>query len=100
MHGKKMPISRDISVPQRDEKPTEDSVRLAKGTPSDANVVKVMGFGKDDLLFRSDSVGTVEWHDSDGRPVALLVRIKPDMWGFSRRGEPDWLQVLGKYGNG
>ena len=58
-----------------------------------------MGFNKDDVLFRSDKVGTVQWRDSDGAIVALLVRMKPDVWGFSRRGDYDWEEVLSIYGN-
>lgn len=70
----------------------EDSV----GSP---NSVTVMGFDRSDVMFRSDKVGTVQWRDSDGRIVALLVRMKPDIWGFSRRGDDDWSEVLRIYGN-
>ena len=63
------------------------------------NMVTVMGFDKSDVLFRSDQVGTVQWCDGEGAVVALLVRIKPDIWGFSRRGDDDWPEVLRIYGN-
>jgi hypothetical protein len=95
-HGK-MPISRDISVNVPsvtvDDGP---SVNASKASPS---LVTVMGFDKKDVLFRSDKVGTVQWRDSRGDIVALLVRLKPDVWGFSRRGDDDWEEVLGIYGN-
>lgn len=61
-------------------------------------LVTVMGFDKSDVLFRSDKVGTVQWRGSDGRIVALLVRLRPDIWGFSRKGDDDWDEVLKIYG--
>ena len=63
------------------------------------NLVTVMGFGKNDVLFKSDEVGTVQWRDSSGEIVALLVRLKPDIWGFSKRGDDDWQETLEIYGN-
>ena len=63
------------------------------------NMVTVTGFDKSDVLFRSDKVGSVQWRDSEGKIVAILVRIKPDIWGFSKRGDEDWTQVLGIYGS-
>lgn len=67
-----------------------------KSTPA---LVTVMGFDKSDVLFRSSQVGTVQWRDSSGKIVALLVRLKPDIWGFSRAGDDDWDEVLKIYGN-
>ncbi|MBQ3342562.1 MAG: hypothetical protein IJG84_11750 [Kiritimatiellae bacterium] len=97
MHPVKMPISRDISV-KRPAVSGDDgpSVLESKAAPS---LVTVIGFDKSDVLFRSDKVGTVQWRDSKGEIVALLVRMKPDVWGFSRRGDNDWQEVLGIYGN-
>ena len=66
---------------------------------SGSGLVTVMGFDRKDVLFRSDSVGAVQWRDSNGKIVALLVRLKPDMWGFSNRGDDDWEEVLEMYGN-
>lgn len=62
-------------------------------------LVTVMGFDKSDVLFRSSQVGTVQWRDSSGKIVALLVRLKPDIWGFSKAGDDDWDEVLKIYGN-
>ena len=74
----------------------ESSVADSKASP---NLVTVMGFGNKDVLFRSDEVGVVQWRDSSGEIVALLVRLKPDIWGFSRRGDDDWKENLDLYGN-
>jgi len=93
----KMPILRDVRVPQKDPAP-KDEISAGEST-AEANLVTVMGFDKKDVLFRSDQVGCVQWRDSSGEIVALLIRIKPDIWGFSRRGEEDWPQVLERYGS-
>lgn len=98
MRGKSMPISRDVRVHAHCADDTAQSEPLAAHLPSDANAVKVMGFDRNDILFISSSVGTVQWHDSAGRPVAMLVRLKPDIWGFSKLGDEDWPQVLDQYG--
>ena len=66
---------------------------------SGKNMVTVMGFDKNDVLFRSEEVGTVQWRDSDGMIVGLLVRLRPDIWGFSHRGDDDWEENLKIYGN-
>ena len=97
MHPIKMPISRDISV-KRPAVSGDDgpSVLESKAAPS---LVTVMGFDKNDVLFRSNEVGTVQWRDSNGEIVALLVRLKPDVWGYSRRGDWDWQANLEMYGN-
>lgn len=94
----KLPVSRDISV-SRPAVERDDGPSVAE-SKAPSNLVTVMGFDKKDVLFRSDKVGTVQWRDSDGRIVAMLVRLKPDIWGFSRRGDDDWEGVLRIYGNG
>ena len=96
MSNLKMPVSRDVEVKRNKSSEHVPDVVSSKSTPS---LVTVMGFNKDDVLFRSDKVGTVQWRDSDGAIVALLVRMKPDVWGFSRRGDYDWEEVLAIYGN-
>ena len=63
------------------------------------NMVTVTGFDRNDVLFSSADVGTVQWCDSNGRLVALLVRMRPDVWGFSCKGDDDWEEVLGIYGS-
>lgn len=67
--------------------------------PSNANEVTVSGFDSKDVLFSSSRVGSVQWRDSKGDIVAMLVRLKPDVWGFSKRGDDDWAEVLKLYGN-
>lgn len=91
-----MPISRDISVKKVPNVEQAPSAIESKASPS---LVTVMGFDKNDVMFRSDKVGTVQWRDSKGEIVALLVRLKPDIWGFSKSGDDDWQEVLGLYGN-
>lgn len=93
----KMPVSRDVSV-RRPPEPLEDR-EGASGSRSSPCLVTVMGFDRKDVLFRSDEVGTVQWRDSTGDIVALLVRLRPNVWGFSRRGDDDWQEILGIYGN-
>ena len=63
------------------------------------NLVTVLGFDQKDVLFRSDKVGCVQWRDADGKIVAMLISLKPNVWGFAQRGEEDWPQVLARYGN-
>lgn len=101
-----LPISRDVRVAKEAKGAEKDSASSPASSEPDKNapeslsgLVTVMGFDSKDVLFRSDKVGTVQWRDSKGEVVALLVRIKPDIWGFSRRGEEDWSQVLERYGN-
>ena len=91
-----MPVIRDVSVHNTEPDVDETS---AVGSKAASGLVTVMGFDKNDVLFRSDEVGTVQWRDSSGEIVALLVRLRPDIWGFSRRGEDDWEEVLKIYGN-
>lgn len=64
-----------------------------------AGAVTVMGFDKNDVLFRSSDVGTVQWRGKTGEIVALLVRLRPDVWGFSRKGDEDWEEVLKIHSN-
>ena len=95
----KMPIARDVRVDKAEPKETEAAEAEAAKVDDKANLVTVMGFGKDDVIFKSDDVGCVQWRDSNGEIVALLARLKPDIWGFSRRGDADWSGVLSQYGN-
>ena len=98
-----MPVGRDVRVAkaEADESPSAAS---EPGTgdsekPNFSELVTVMGFDSKDVLFKSNKVGVVQWRDRNGEIVALLIRMKPDMWGFSRRGEKDWLPNLEMYGN-
>lgn len=92
----RFPIARDVSA-QEPEAPAV--VRSAAPSKSSAGLVTVMGFDKNDVLLSSDKVGTVQWRGSDGSVVALLVRMKPGMWGFSRKGDSDWEENLKIFGN-
>lgn len=96
-HGKDMPVARDVSVHASagdpGQVPDETAHELKSG------LVTVMGFDKNDVLFRSSKVGTVQWRDSSGKIIALLVRLKPDIWGFSKNGDDDWNEVLNIHGN-
>lgn len=104
MSGKRMPISRDTRVngPSglvgASPTPQENGAEVASSKAAPC-LVTVMGFGGRDVLFRSDKANIVQWRDSNGEVVALLVRLKPDIWGFSRRGDDDWEEVLSLYGN-
>lgn len=93
----KMPVSRDVSV-RRQEPPPSDGKEAYRSKASPC-LVTVMGFDRKDVLFRSDDVGIVQWRDSDGEIAALLVRLRPDVWGYSKRGDDDWQENLGIYGN-
>lgn len=92
-----MNMDRDMRVKKAEGEtvsaPSEEKPENASG------LVTVMGFDKDDVLFSSDQVGTVQWRDSSGEIVALLIRLKRDVWGFSRRGDDDWAEILKIHGN-
>ena len=96
----KMPVARDVRVDKTEPKEAEDvKAEKVEKVESKANLVTVMGFSRDDVIFKSDNVGCVQWRDSNGEIVALLARLKPDIWGFSRRGDADWSEVVTQYGN-
>ncbi len=98
----KMPVARDVRVSKEaasegePSRSVDQSPAKSKASPS---LVTVMGFDKTDVLFRSNDVGAVQWRGSDGTIVAILVRLRPDVWGFSRVGDDDWDEVLKLYGN-
>lgn len=100
---KPMPISRDTSVRNHDipGSVSIDKVKGAEiaGSKASPCLVTVMGFSNNDVLFRSNDANIVQWRDSSGEIVALLIRLKPDIWGFSKRGDDDWNEILAIYGN-
>ena len=96
MIGRKMPISRDVTVHREAAPEKEPSPVMSRAA---AGLVTVMGFDNHDVLFRSDQVGTVQWRDSTGKLVAMLVRMRPNKWGFSKIGDDDWEENLKIYGN-
>ena len=95
-----MPVERDVRV-------LKDGCGETKSHPPYSasmgkrlsGLVTVTGFDRKDVIFESDKVGTVQWRDSNGEPVAMLVRLKPDVWGFSMKGDEDWQQNLDMYGS-
>lgn len=102
-----MPVERDVRV-RKDGTGMSESVPNAapdkgadihEATPDPSNLVTVMGFDRKDVLFRSNGVGSIQWRDSNGEVVAMLIRIRPDVWGFSCRGDDDWPQMFEKYGS-
>lgn len=110
----RMPIYRDVRVCHDGDAAANPRDAAANASPSDTppltaadsavrspspGMVTAMGFGKDDILFQSDRVGCIQWRDSHGDIVGILVRLKPDMWGFTHKGEQDWDQNLAKFGN-
>ena len=93
--SREMPVARDVSVRPRAKEQDKSPV----SSVSNPGLVTVLGFDKKDVLFRSDKAGTVQLRDGHGAIAALLVKIKPDVWGFSRRGDDDWEEVVRIYGN-
>lgn len=91
-----MPAQRDVRVKPKIDPDDRTQVSESVAKPC---LVTVMGFDSRDVLFKSDKVGAVQWRDSDGLIVAMLVKMKPDVWGFSRRGDYDWEENLRIYGN-
>lgn len=102
-----MPVARDVRV-CKDGKGVSSSIPNAvpdkvvdihESAPDPSNLVTVMGFDRKDVLFRSNDVGAIQWRDSNGEVVAMLIRINTDVWGFSCRGDDDWPQMFEKYGS-
>lgn len=95
-----MPKGRDIRVlhpePSHADAVAGAEVAASVATPE---MVTVMGFGKDDVLFRTSNANVIQVRDGNGNIAVMLVRLKPGIWGFSRRGDPDWEENLGLYGN-
>ena len=102
-----MPVGRDVRV-RKDgtgvSAPVPNSVpakgaEIHESDPDPSNLVTVMGFDRKDVLFRSKCVGAVQWRNSNGEVVAILIRMKPDVWGFSCIGDDDWPLMFEKYGS-
>ena len=104
MRGR-FPQARDIRVTGNGLSPgidsTQDAIAGAEvsASRSSPELVTVMGFGKNDVLFRSDKANSIQVRDGTGAIVCMLVRVRPGIWGFSKRGDPDWTEILGIYGN-
>ena len=96
-HAKNMPGGigrRTMSGSDRGDEGAEvASSRSVPGT------VTVMGFDRNDVMFRSSDANVVQVRGSNGEISAMLIRIKGDIWGFSRRGDDDWNEMLAIYGS-
>ena len=64
-----------------------------------SNLVTVMGFDRKDILFSSKQATVIQVRDSAGEIVALFVRLRNDVFGYSRKGDRDWEENLKIYGN-
>lgn len=102
----RMPKVRDIrvhgaaaTIPEQLSAPNAVSGDEIVSSHSQPDLVTVLGFGKDDVLFRTTKANVIQLRDGGGAISAMLVRMKPGVWGFTRRGDPDWLENLGLYGN-
>lgn len=95
-----MPNGRDINMLRPSASIFDEaSAANVESSVAKPELVTVMGFGKDDVLFRSSEVNVIQVRDGDGVISAMLVRLKPGVWGFSRRGDPDWRENLRIYGS-
>lgn len=63
-----------------------------------ANLMVVTGFGgKDDVLFKSPDARCLQWYDSDGELMAMLIRVNGKLWGLCMRGDDDWAEMVKLY---
>lgn len=85
--------SRVIRNPEREKEGAE--IASSKSAPC---MVTVAGFDRNDVLFRSDKANVIQVRNKSGEISALLVRLTGEVWGFSRRGDDDWNEVLAIYG--
>lgn len=97
----KLPVARDVRVHKQEDPPRSDAEGSvsAVSSISSPNMVTVLGFDRKDVLFRSQDVGSVQWRGPGGELAAMLVRLKPGVWGFAKSGDDDWDEVVGLYGN-
>ena len=100
IHNKKFPESRDIRVKRTDSAPPDEKagingLKTGSGSPG---LVTVTGFGKDDVILRTNKANVIQVRGSDGNIAAMLIRIKPNIWGFSKAGDEDWGEILSLYG--
>lgn len=94
--NKKMPTGTGTKVqrnPQREMEGAE--IASSKSAPC---MVTVAGFDRNDILFRSDKANVIQVRNRNGEISVLLVRLSGEVWGYSRRGDEDWNEVLAIYG--
>ena len=99
MTQRDMPRLRDISVRKTSPSPAEPAPSSAETSRSTPGMVTVMGFDRNEVLLRSDKVNVIQVRGPSGEITAMLIRLKPNIWGFSKSGDEDWSQVLALYGN-
>ena len=68
-----------------------------KAPPSAEGGVMVLGLGPYDVLLDSPDASAVIVRGRDGEPSAILARLSRDIWGFSKRGDDDWDEVVSIY---
>lgn len=49
-------------------------------------------------LLESEDASAVEFYDGFDELIALFVRINDEMWGLVTKNDPDWYDVLVRYG--
>lgn len=93
--NKKMPVIRSV----KDTAPScEEEVNVDATKPlTMSNSITIFGYGGNDVLYHSNQARIALWRDSAGSPIAMLVRLKPSIWGFSKRGDPDWEENIKAY---
>lgn len=61
--------------------------------------VTVVGFDRNDVLFTSDKANVVKIKNKNGDLSVIIAKINGEIWGYSRRGDPDWNEVVSIYGS-
>lgn len=99
MH-KEFPTYRSVAVHNEGGTPPKISPQseLLADSVEEPGTVTVMGFDKNEVLLQSSKANVVQVRGSDGRISAMLVRLRPNIWGFCKSGDPDWNQMLALYG--
>jgi len=93
-----MPKGVGYRVERKDLGRTMEGADIASSKSAPCTVT-VMGFDSKDVLFRTDKANVIQVRNGAGVISALLVRLKGDIWGFTKRGDEDWEENLALYGN-
>lgn len=94
--NKKMPTGTGTKV-QRNPQREMEGAEIASSRSAPCTVT-VAGFDRNDILFRSDKANVIQVRNKNGEISVLLVRLSGEVWGYSRRGDEDWNEVLAIYG--
>lgn len=95
---RKMPKGIGSKLGEKNHEREMEGAEIASSKSAPCTVT-IMGFDNKDILFRSDKANVIQVRNSAGEISMLLIRLKGDIWGFSRRGDDDWNEVLALYGN-